>query len=430
MRFLAHKSEAPKFEVAELSGIEHKYGDRTIRPEAVYRFTDPTGRFNADKGGVIGHIVIANSDWSDRGLSKGGTAMYPGCSLANTVEKADVMARKQVPCHPLGKVNKFDRWGGAKGGIDFAKFTDGTVDSELVWRGIVKAAWEAGIVPGKYIFGLDVGTNERAAAAACDQIESPLVCTGKPRALGGVEYDKQGFAGRGTVLVAREMCTHKGFDLDDPTTRIVIEGFGAVGIGAAMDLCDKPSRVIAITDADAKNEPFCLFSHEGLDLKRLIRMKRETGSIASFSGANVAKKSGMDAIDTDCEVMILASSKTNSIDERNTKCVKCRVVAQGANLGVTEGAEETLWRRGILTLPAEWTNYASSASVLVEYAHAFHKVRTPDLVGYAWDYVSETMRHNTRFMLGMVARTNMSPLQIGKVVTSYEFIKAINDRRI
>lgn len=426
MDFLARHDEAPRFSVDKYSSRTRWDRKGASEWETIYQFRDPKLRFNADKDGIIGWIVIVDSTLSEDGISKGGTAMYPGCDLETTIKKASVMARKQIPCHPLGLPRVYPRWGGAKCGIDFASMTGRTRDAELVWRGVVQAAWDAGIVPGKYIFGLDVGTDEHAARVAVDQVRSLLVVTGKPADLGGVEYDKRGFAGHGTVLVAAEMCKEKGFDLFDPTTMVVIQGFGAVGTGIARGLLEmgggKTPRVIAVADAYGGHVR-CLRNDTGLDLRYLLELKHGCGNIGIYAEPETRAVPPGHEIKLDCDVLFLASSRVNVITGKNAKDVRARAVVQGANLGITEEGERSLGKRGVLTFPDWLTNYASSASTLIEYDRARKGTVYGDVASEAWAYVEEVMRHNTRVILDMMRETGMSPAEVGKCIFAYELVK-------
>jgi glutamate dehydrogenase/leucine dehydrogenase len=419
--------------VQELRNISHIKGQRTICPEIVYQFTDPSGVFNREKNGVIGWIVIASTLLGS--TAKGGTAMYPGCDLGTSIEKADVMASKQVPCHPFGLPPIYERFGGGKGGIDFASITGGTRDAELVWRGFIQSAWDTGIVPNKYIFGLDVGTNEYAARVAVDQVGSGLVITGKPRSMGGAQYDIEGFAGRGSVIVARKLCVERGLSLGCATATVAIQGFGAVGLGIARGLMtdklpgEQTPIVVAVSDADKDHQPYCLIDPEGLDLVELVRLKRETGSIASYVSKHALFLASAETIlEVKCDVLFLASSQTKTITKNNVGAVKAKVIVQGANLGITEDAERMLWDKGVYTFPDFMTNYASSASVYEEFGQS--EIVTQgrqlknDVPERAWKYVSRLMKHNSDYLWKLVARTKQCPLDVANLLVANEIAKA------
>ena len=67
---------------------------------------------------------------------------------------------------------------------------------------------------------------------------------GLPRELGGIPLDEVGATGWGVRHAVEVAADHVGFELDG--ARAVIQGFGAVGIHAALFLAERGVVIVAV----------------------------------------------------------------------------------------------------------------------------------------------------------------------------------------
>ncbi len=95
-----------------------------------------------------------------------------------------------------------------------------------------------------YIFGPDMGTDERCMAWVKDEIGRAV---GLPPALGGIPLDEVGATGWGIRHAAEVAATHCGLDLQG--ARVVIQGFGAVGRHSARFLAERGAVLVAASDS-------------------------------------------------------------------------------------------------------------------------------------------------------------------------------------
>ena len=108
---------------------------------------------------------------------------------------------------------------------------------ERLIRGFASAlAGEAG-----YIFGPDMGTDETCMAWVRDEIGRAV---GLPREIGGIPLDELGATGYGLMHAVVAAMPFSDFSLDG--ARIVIQGFGSVGMFAAKYLGEKGTRQVRI----------------------------------------------------------------------------------------------------------------------------------------------------------------------------------------
>jgi glutamate dehydrogenase (NAD(P)+) len=105
-----------------------------------------------------------------------------------------------------------------------------------------------------------------------------------------------------------------------------------------------------------------IYNPKGLDVEKVFKHRKETGSILDFPGAKNVKKSG-ELLEMDCDVLIPAALE-NQITGANAKRIKAKIIAEGANGPVTKEAEDILNKRGVMVIP---DLYLNAGGVTVSY---------------------------------------------------------------
>ena len=380
-------------------------------PEAVHEVFDPAS------GRKIGWLVIDNTWRSPTGTGKGGTAMYPGCDLSITLSKGRVMTWKQVFCVPIGEKPEYEPWGGAKGGIDF---DSAHPKAESVLRGWARALHEAGLIPSKYKFGLDVGLAEWATRAVVEELGDPRVSTGKPLELGGIPYDEMGITGVALVEALMVMCEFAGIDFHSSKTTMAIQGFGAVGQGIMKGLAQfhvgqRPTVTIIADPKKIGGTIQCPSVVGGFDPAETLDYVSCRGELRGYSLATNRLMSGVELF-ADVDILALASSEPQQIREDNVEQIRARVILQGANLGVTEPAGRALWEKGKMIVRDFVENAGASASVYVEDAGG-----TPE---EGLSYAKRVVAHNTHFVIEEAMRAGRDPGSIALEIAKREMWRA------
>jgi glutamate dehydrogenase/leucine dehydrogenase len=204
-----------------------------------------------------------------------------------------------------------------------------------------------------YVPGPDMGTDETAMAWMRDEIGRAV---GLPAVLDGIPLDEIGATGYGLAVCADTLARAGRIDLDG--ARVAIQGFGAVGRHAAIELAQRGARIIAVSDVGGAVE-----HPDGLDLTALIAAKG-SGSVADFTDAKPIARDEL--LFLDCDILVPAA-QPNVINEANVAKVRARLVLQGANLPVTAGAESGLARRGVFNVPDVVANAGGVICAAVEY---------------------------------------------------------------
>jgi glutamate dehydrogenase (NAD(P)+) len=233
-----------------------------------------------------------------------------------------------------------------------------------------------------------MGTDEECMAWVHDEIGRSI---GLPAELGGIPLDEIGATGFGlshATDVALEYC-----DFELKGARIAVQGFGAVGMHAARFLTQRGAVLVAAADSGGT-----IHNPEGLDVSALIALKSGGAALADFADA---KKLGRnEIIGIPCEIWIPAA-RPDVIREDNVKLLQTKLIVQGANIPITETAEQILASRGVLSIPDFIANAGGVICAAVEYQGASESV--------ALSTIEEKIRRNTRSVLETAKKQRILP---------------------
>ena len=283
-----------------------------------------------------------------RGPGKGGIRYHPSVSRDETVSLAAAMSLKTALMNlPLG---------GAKGGIALDPKLLSMRELERVTRRYVSEIF-AFLGPDKDVPAPDVGTNAQVMAWVMDQYSIgighavPGVVTGKPLALGG-SLGRDSATGRGVVEAALLVCQANGTSLEGK--RIVIQGFGNVGMWAARLAAGWGARIVGISDVGG-----VIASEKGIDVDALVHAtQRGVGSVVDAGVGEVIAR----GVERSTDVFGLPSDIAmpcalgSAVDVREAGLMTAKYVIEGANGPLTPGADAVLNERGVIIVPDIFAN--------------------------------------------------------------------------
>jgi len=259
-----------------------------------------------------------------------------------------------------------------------------------------------------YIIGPDMGTNEACMAWARDEIGRSV---GLPREVGGIPLDEIGATGFGLAAaaeVAQEFCEVK---LDG--ARVAVQGYGSVGRHAARFLGEKGAILVAASDSRGT-----IADQAGLDLDALDELKRAGKSVAELKGGTNGDRKAI--IDVACDIWIPAA-RPDVIRADNVARLDAKLVLQGANIPVTAEAEQTLHKRGVVSVPDFIANAGGVICAAVEYAGGAQTV--------AFQTIEEKLRYNTAEVLEAARDGAISPRQAAVAMSERRVRAAMGYRR-
>jgi glutamate dehydrogenase (NAD(P)+) len=262
-------------------------------------------------------------------------------------------------------------FGGAKGGIKInpSKFSEKELEkitrrytTELIKRNMIG--------PGVDVPAPDYGSGSREMAWIADTYSTfrfddinALGCvTGKPLGQGGIQGRTEA-TGMGLFFGVREALSNvedmKRMKMKPGIAgkKIILQGLGNVGFFSGKFCMEGGAIIVGIAEREGG-----IYNPKGLDVEKVFKHRKETGSILNFPGAKSIKKSA-EVLEMECDVLIPAALE-NQINGSNAKRIKAKIIAEGANGPVTKEAEDILSKRGIMVIP---DLYLNAGGVTVSY---------------------------------------------------------------
>ncbi len=285
-----------------------------------------------------------------RGPSKGGIRYHPDVTLDEVKSLAMWMTWKcalmNIP------------FGGAKGGIACNPKTLSETELQKMTRRYTSEIINE-IGPEKDIPAPDVGTDGRVMAWIFDTYSmnkghSVLgVVTGKPLNIGG-SLGRLEATARGALYIIREAVRKQGATIAGQ--RVVVEGFGNVGMYLARFLAQEGATVLAASDSTGG-----VYNEQGIDVEAAIAHKQETGSLEGLKDAETVTDEELLVLE--CDVLAPCALE-QVITSENADKIKAKIICEGANGPTTPAADEILEDRGVLVLPDVLAN---AGGVVVSY---------------------------------------------------------------
>lgn len=345
--------------------------------DEIARFADEFGptkilHVYEPKAGLQAILVVDNVA---AGPSIGGIRMAQDVSVEECFRLARAMTMKNVAAglpHGGGKVVIY---GNPK--MDKAK-------KETVIRALACSLRDI----KEYILAPDMGTNEECMAWIKDEVDRVV---GVPTELGGIPLDEIGATGWGLFHSIDVAAAHCGFGLEG--ARFVIQGFGAVGKHAADFLTKKGAVMVAVADSTG-----AIANPQGIDVEELTTLKAQRKGVGEYSRAEAIAPDEL--IGVECDIWIPAA-RPDIINDENVKELRTKMVAEGANIPCTEGAERYLYEHDVLCLPDFIVNAGGVICAAMEY-HGASQAR-------AMNRIERTLRENTAHILERSEKDNIPP---------------------
>ena len=262
-------------------------------------------------------------------------------------------------------------FGGAKGGllIDPKKYDEESLEKitkkfarELIRRGYLS--------PARDVPAPDVGTSPREMGWILDAYKSlrpddinHVACvTGKSIDHGGIKGRLEA-TGNGVCEALKEFFRHpdevKKANLKPnlENQKIIIQGFGNVGLNSAKALHANGGKIIGIAEKEGG-----IFSENGIDILELENYLKENNSVMGFPGTKQINPSS-ELLIYKCDILIPAALE-NAITLQNVDKIQAKLICEGANGPVSYRADKKLQEKGTVIIP---DIYANGGGVTVSY---------------------------------------------------------------
>jgi glutamate dehydrogenase (NAD(P)+) len=275
---------------------------------------------------------------SARGPTKGGLRFHP------KLDADDVRALAVLMTWKTAVVNV--PFGGAKGGIacDPSQLSQGELE-RITRKFVERISQEIG--PQRDIPAPDLNTNAQVMAWIMDQYSrlhgfAPAVVTGKPVELHGSE-GREAATGYGVICVAENFLHDVGESFKGAS--VAIQGFGNVGMFAALFAHERGAKVVAVSDVSGG-----VANRDGLDIPALVESARNRRLLAEYQGDGVSRITNDGLLTYEVDVLIPAAlGGVLTRDVAREVCAK--VIVEAANAPTFPEADEVFEQRGITVIP-------------------------------------------------------------------------------
>ncbi len=327
-----------------------------------------------------------------RGAAKGGIRYHPGVTLDEVTALAFWMTWK------CAVVNL--PFGGAKGGVTCDPATLSQNELERITRRYAAELVEV-VGPDKDVPAPDVNTTPQVMAWFMDTYSMhvrqnvPGVVTGKPLEIGGSRGRTEA-TGRGVTICALDQMAEMGMKPEETT--VVIQGFGNVGMYAAILFAERGCKVIGISDVTG-----AYYDPAGIHVGDAVEHVKKNRNLDGFGGGD--KISNAELLTSQCDVLVPAALE-KVFNAENAPHVKARLIVEGANGPTTPDASRIFSERGITVIPDIMGN---AGGVTVSY---FEWVQ--DRMGYFWkesevnERLEETLLENLHELRKLTKEHNIN----------------------
>ena len=333
--------------VAKLLKLDSAVSEVLRWPMREYSFRIPVRMDNGTTRIFQGYRVQHNDA---RGPNKGGIRFAANETMDTVRALATWMTWKcAVADIPLG---------GGKGGVIVDPSTLSVHEKERLCRGWVDVMWK-NIGPRNDVPAPDVGTTPQMMGWMMDEYSklvgqfTPGVFTGKPLGDGG-SLGRTEATGYGVIYTVREAMKH--LKIDGKQSVATIEGFGNVAQYAAIGFIEMlGGKVAAVSCWDRNDKKSYTYSRkDGVDPHFLLTIVDEYGTIDKKAAekAGYLVEDGEAWITKEADVLIPAAIEGHvNSDTIKKMSPRVKIVAEGANGGVTPEADEYFKSKNIFDIP-------------------------------------------------------------------------------
>jgi glutamate dehydrogenase (NAD(P)+) len=192
-----------------------------------------------------------------------------------------------------------------------------------------------------------VNTNAQVMAWIMDHYSrlhgfAPAVVTGKPVELHGSE-GREAATGYGVICVAEDFLDDIGKSLKGTT--VAIQGFGNVGLFAALFAHQRGAKVVAVSDMSGG-----VANPVGLDIPKLVEFTRSRRLLTEYQGDDVSHVANDTLLTYEVDLLIPAALG-GVLTRQVASEVRAKIIVEAANAPTLPQADEIFAQRGITVIP-------------------------------------------------------------------------------
>lgn len=269
--------------------------------------------------------------------------------------------------------------------------------------------------PSRYIAAPDMNVGEKEIATFVDTVGDLQAATGKPSKLGGIPHElgTTGFGVGVALETAFEMIGDSiGLPSDLADTRVVIQGFGNVGLWIAKYLENKGAKIVALNDYWGT-----IYNIDGLDISKAEKHAYATSEKSSIKNYKQGTVLGRDAIlGIDCDIFV-PCAVGDVINEGTWHSIKAKMIVEGANNATRPISERLLFENGVVIIPDFLANAGGVIGSYVEYKNGNEEE--------AFAMIESKIKKNTELVVRDAMDRKLTPRQVALEIAQTRVLDAM-----
>ncbi len=315
--------------------LDIKFDETHKKPYLVCEWNDNQ---STARGWVVVYNFVNN-------FCSGGTRMHPSVTPEEVYRLARAMSYKYKACESVTT-------GGCKAGISY---DSKAADARDVLKRFMIAM--APLMKSGVNLGGDLGVDANEVFKIWDEINLPVPITKAmrtdPKVIQGNKNHDEMCSMKLDCFTTYDFITGYGVadGADELWTlrtgksgggRVVIQGFGCLGVSCAYRLVKMGYKITGISDVHG-----LVFCEDGLDIQMLMDTRKVLGEMNREAlPANYKQLPGAAWLEQDCDILIPAALE-DVLNASNADKVKAQIIVEGANICTTPEADEIFHKKGI-----------------------------------------------------------------------------------
>ena len=260
-----------------------------------------------------------------------------------------------------------------------------------------------------------MNVGEKEIEAFVETIGDRQAATGKPADLGGIPHEL-GTTGFGVGVSLEQSFNMLGSTLGLPKdladTRVVVQGFGNVGLWIAKYLSNKGAQIVALNDYWGT-----LYNPEGIDIHHAEKHAYATSEQQSIKNCKQGSVLPRDSIlGLDCDILV-PCAVGNVINEGTCHSIKAKMIVEGANNATVQVAERMLFEKNIIIVPDFLANAGGVIGSYVEYKKGTEEE--------AFAMIESKIKKNTERVISDAMDRKLTPRQVALEIAQQRIMDAM-----
>ena len=136
-------------------------------------------------------------------------------------------------------------------------------------------------------------------------------------------------------------------DMDVSAASVVIEGFGKVGSNVGQELSKWGTKIVGVSTTEG-----AIYDKGGLEIDKLVGLRKRYGNdLVRYYGDEAGFIEAKELLLESETDILIPCARPRTINAKNVNRIRAKMIVPGANVPLTEEAEELLHKKGILCLP-------------------------------------------------------------------------------